>query len=178
MEDMIYLNDMIEDDSQELPHEHQSNEVGDDSDNMLYGHHSFDELAHYHDESIGTHVSTSKTDNDVSSMMEMLRDKIDHHDKNLYSDDTNDIQSEGNISFGSASSWQDSGFQEFKNYLYYHCHINSSEIPHTHDLINYNGDYDHATISKLETWVRKLHASNKISNYDEDQLFKYLNRMK
>lgn len=82
------------------------------------------------------------------------------------------------ISFGSATAWQDSGFQEFKNYLKYHCHINSSEIPYTHDLINYKGDYEHSAISKLETWVRKLHASDKISNYDEDQLFKYLNRMK
>lgn len=82
------------------------------------------------------------------------------------------------ISFGRVTSWQDSGFQEFKNYLNYHCHISSSEIPYTHDLIDNNGDYDLSAISKIETWVRKLYASDKISNYDEDQLFKYLNRMK
>ena len=82
------------------------------------------------------------------------------------------------ISFGSATSWQDSGFQEFKSYLKYHCHIYSSEIPYTSGLINSSGDYDHSTISRLETWVRKMHAEGKISSYDEDQLFKYLNRMK
>lgn len=82
------------------------------------------------------------------------------------------------VSFGSATPWQDSGFQEFKSYLKYHCHIYSSEIPYTSGLINSSGDYDHSTISKLETWVRKLHASDRISNYDEEQLFKYLNRMK
>lgn len=86
--------------------------------------------------------------------------------------------SDKNITFTGASSWQDSGFKEFKDYLNYHCHISNYEIPHTHSLVNSSGDYDYYTISQLETWVRKLHAENKISSYDEEQLFKYLNRMK
>lgn len=87
-------------------------------------------------------------------------------------------ESSKNITFTGASSWQDSGFKEFKDYLYYHCHIRNSEIPHTNNLINSSGDYDYYAISQIETWVRKLYAENKISSYDEEQLFKYLNRMK
>lgn len=87
-------------------------------------------------------------------------------------------ESPKNIAFTGASSWQDSGFKEFKDYLYYHCHIRNSEIPHTNNLVNSSGDFDRYTITQLETWVRKLYSENKISSYDEEQLFKYLNRMK
>ena len=80
--------------------------------------------------------------------------------------------------FTGASPSQDQAFQDLKSYLNYHCNIRSYDIPHTHDLVNSSGDYDRYYISKLETWVRKMHAEGKISSYDEDQLFKYLNRMK
>ncbi len=81
-------------------------------------------------------------------------------------------------SFTGASASQDQAFQDFKSYLNYHCYIRSYDIPYTHDLVNSSGDYDHYYISKLETWVRKMHAEGKISSYDEDELFKFLRRMK
>ena len=45
-------------------------------------------------------------------------------------------ESSKNVAFTGASSWQDSGLKEFKDYLYYHCHIRNSEIPHTNNLVN------------------------------------------
>lgn len=84
----------------------------------------------------------------------------------------------GNPSFGRASESQDRAFQGFKNYLNYHCDIAGYKIPYKEDLINYAGDYDRGVISKLETWVRGLYAKNKISSYDQNELFKYLNLMK
>lgn len=89
-----------------------------------------------------------------------------------------DDKNNSHPTFTGASPSQDQAFQDLKSYLNYHCNIRSYDIPHTHDLVNSSGDYDRYYISKLETWVRKMHAEGKISSYDEDQLFKYLNRMK
>lgn len=89
-----------------------------------------------------------------------------------------DNKNNGHPTFTGASPSQDQAFQDFKSYLNYHCNIRSYDIPHTHDLVNSSGDYDRYYISKLETWVRKMHAEGKISSYDEDELFKFLRRMK
>lgn len=106
----------------------------------------------------------SKTDPEEESSIEL---------ETLFDDKNN-----SHPTFTGASPSQDQAFQDLKSYLNYHCNIRSYDIPHTHDLVNSSGDYDRYYISKLETWVRKMHAEGKISSYDEDQLFKYLNRMK
>ena len=106
--------------------------------------------------------SSVESEEDSSIELETLFDKAD----------------KSHPSFVGASASQDQAFQDFKSYLNYHCNIQRYDIPYTHDLVNSSGDYDQYYISKLETWVRQKHAEGKISSYDEDELFKYLRRMK
>ncbi len=82
------------------------------------------------------------------------------------------------ISFGSATSYQDSCYTGFKDWLEYHCNIHNYEIPYREELVTSNGDYNRSVISKLENWVRDLYANDKISSYDRDELFRKLSGMK
>lgn len=119
-----------------------------------------------------------------SGKSSLTSSQVDHSDMN--SEEVSSIEletifddkSNSHPTFTGASASQDQAFQDFKSYLNYHCNIRSYDIPHTHDLVNSSGDYDRYYISKLETWVRKMHAEGEISSYDEDELFKYLRRMK
>ena len=82
------------------------------------------------------------------------------------------------ISFGSATSYQDSCYTDFKDWLEYHCHIHNYEIPYKGELVTSDGDYSRSVISKLETWVRDLYDNDRITSFDRDQLFNKLSGMK
>ena len=129
----------------------------------------------------GMKSSSLNDESDSSSLTSSQTDysKMDPDEESSIELDTLfDDKNNSHPTFTGASPSQDQAFQDLKSYLNYHCNIRSYDIPHTHDLVNSSGDYDRYYISKLETWVRKMHAEGKISSYDEDQLFKYLNRMK
>lgn len=127
--------------------------------------------------------STSLNDDDLGKS-NSTSSQADYSDTNSEEDSPIELETlfddknSGHPTFMGASPSQDQAFQDFKSYLNYHCNIRSYDIPHTHDLVNSSGDYDRYYISKLETWVRKMHAEGKFSSHDEDELFKYLRRMK